>query len=40
MIRGFLCLSYNSAEGQLGSFENARRLVAYMERKELFYSGS
>jgi hypothetical protein len=36
-IRGVLCKSCNTAEGLLGSVENAERLYKYMLKNELFY---
>lgn len=39
IVRGILCGRCNIAEGLLGSLKNAKRLVAYMEKNELFYSG-
>lgn len=38
VVRGLLCHNCNIAEGFLGSLKNARALVAYMEKSELFYS--
>jgi Recombination endonuclease VII len=40
VIRGILCGKHNTAEGLLGSIENARRMVAYMEKNALFYSSA
>jgi Recombination endonuclease VII len=38
VVRGILCGKHNTAEGMLGSIENARKMVAYMEKNALFYS--
>jgi hypothetical protein len=37
MVRGILCSECNKAEGVLGTIENVRRLLAYMENFELLY---
>jgi hypothetical protein len=39
ITRGLLCNNCNSAEGYIGSVENARRLYEYMLKNELFYQG-
>jgi hypothetical protein len=38
VVRGILCTSCNAAEGLLDTIENAKRLLAYMERFELMYA--
>jgi len=39
VVRGILCTACNLAEGYLKTPERARRLLAYMEKNELFYYG-
>jgi hypothetical protein len=39
IVRGILCVRCNSAEGHLGTVENAERLLNYMRSSELFYVG-
>lgn len=40
VVRGILCGKHNLAEGLIGTIENARAMVAYMEKNALFYSST